>query len=388
MRMKRSFSLFMALLLAVLIAACQNAGAAEDASGQETSTAVAEQAGAAGTGSADMESTDTEPTSAAESEEAVSIEGKQTGAAEGNGKLLVAYFSWADNAALAEDVDAVASPSVIPPGNVQQLAGWVQEETGGDLFSIRVTEPYPSGWDECLSRANEERGSGARPELVENVEDMEQYDTVFLGYPNWWYGVPMALLSFLEQNDLTGKQVYLFCSHGTGGLANSVELITEAAPDAVISDDIFDCYEEEAASSREEIQSWVRELGFGRSDDREMNAQTRRISVQFGENMVIYELNDGTAADSLYEQLPLTVEAEDYSTNEKIFYPPQALDTSDSPLAQAGAGTLAYYEPWGDVVFFYGSYNGNSSLFELGQAVSGGELVGEMTGTITMEAVE
>lgn len=190
---------------------------------------------------------------------------------EGEGSnILVAYFSWADNAVLAEDVDAVASPSVIPPGNVQQLAGWVQEETGGDLFSIRVTEPYPSGWDECLSRANEERGRGARPELVENVEDMEQYDTVFLGYPNWWYGVPMALLSFLEQNDLTGKQVYLFCSHGTGGLANSVELITEAAPDAVISDDIFDCYEEEAASSREEIQSWVRELGFGRNDDREM----------------------------------------------------------------------------------------------------------------------
>ena len=59
--------------------------------------------------------------------------------------------------------------------------------------------------------------------------------------------MPMALLSFLEGNDLSGKQVYLFCSHGTGGLANSVELITEAAPDAVISDNIFDCYEEEAA---------------------------------------------------------------------------------------------------------------------------------------------
>lgn len=61
--------------------------------------------------------------------------------------ILVAYFSWADNAILAEDVDAVTSPSVIPPGNVQQLAGWVQEETGGELFSIRVTDPYPSDWD-------------------------------------------------------------------------------------------------------------------------------------------------------------------------------------------------------------------------------------------------
>lgn len=70
----------------------------------------------------------------------------------------------------------------------------------------------------------------------------------------------MALLSFLEENDLSGKQVYLFCSHGTGGLANSVELITEAAPGAAISDNIFDCYEEEASSSEEEIRAWVNDL--------------------------------------------------------------------------------------------------------------------------------
>ncbi len=120
----------------------------------------------------------------------------------------------------------------------------------------------------------------------------------------------------------------------------------------------------------------------------EPESTSRQITVQFGENTVVYQLNDGTAADSLYEQLPLTIEVEDYSNNEKIFYPPQALDTSDSPLAQAGAGTLAYYEPWGDVVFFYGSYNKNSSLFELGQVLSGGELISEMAGTITIEAVE
>ena len=79
---------------------------------------------------------------------------------------------------------------------------------------------------------------------------------------------------------------------------------------------------------------------------------------------------------------------EDFSTNEKIFYPPQELDISDSPLAQSGAGTLAYYAPWGDVVMFYGDYNENSSLYELGQVVSGGELVGQMSGTITIAAAE
>ena len=316
-------------------------------------------------------------------------EPQQPSAAGGN--ILVAYFSWADNAILADDVDAVASPSVVPPGNVQQLAGWVQDETGGDLFSIRVTDPYPSDWDECLARANEERGDNARPELVENVENLDRYDTVFLGYPNWWYGVPMALLSFLEQNDLSGKDVYLFCSHGTGGLANSVELITEAAPDASLSGNIFDCYEEEASSSEEEIRAWVNELGYSRpagQNEEAPAAGPRQISVQFGENTVVYELNDGTAADSLYALLPLTIQVEDYSTNEKIFYPDQALDTSDSPLAQAGAGTLAYFEPWGDVVFFYGDYNENPGLFVLGQVVSGGEQVSQMSGTITIEMVQ
>lgn len=123
-------------------------------------------------------------------------------------------------------------------------------------------------------------------------------------------------------------------------------------------------------------------------DSKEPGNTARQILVQFGENAVTYELNDGTAAASLYEQLPLTIEVENFNTNEKIFYPPHQLDTSGSPLAQSGAGTLAYYAPWGDVVMFYGDYSANSSLYELGQVISGGELVSQMSGTITVTAVE
>lgn len=177
--------------------------------------------------------------------------------------VLVAYFSWADNAVIDGEVDAVASPSVTAPGNVQQLAQWISERTGGDLFSIQVTEPYSSDWDACLERANQERAEDARPELTASVEQMERYDTVFLGYPNWWYGVPMALLSFLEENDLSDKQVYLFCSHGTGGLASSVEQIDEALPDSTaLSENIFDVYEEDAASSQQDILAWLEERGY------------------------------------------------------------------------------------------------------------------------------
>lgn len=381
--MRRIGSLFMALTLILSLAACGSTE--EGTSGSESSVSVSGQETPASGSTEDAES----DTDTAETAEETAAAG-DTEESSQDSRILVAYYSWADNAVLAEDVDAVASPSVIPPGNVQQLAGWVQEATGGDLFSIQVTDPYPSDWDACLERANQERGNDARPELAANVENMDQYDVVFLGYPNWWYGVPMALLSFLEQNDLSGKEVYLFCSHGTGGLANSVSLITEAAPGAVISDNIFDCYEEDASSSQENIQNWVAELGYAGTDSAETEADdmARQIAVQFGDNTVIYELNDSTAADSLYTQLPLTVEVEDYSTNEKIFYPPQELDTGDAPTAQSGAGTLAYYAPWGDVVMFYDAYSPNASLYELGQAVSGGELVGQMTGTVTIDIAE
>lgn len=282
--MRRIGSLFMALTLILSLAACGSTE--EGTSGSESSVSVSGQETPA-SGSAEDAESDADTAETAE-ETAAAGDAEESSQ---DSRILVAYYSWADNAVLAEDVDAVASPSVIPPGNVQQLAGWVQEATGGDLFSIQVTDPYPSDWDACLERANQKRGNDARPELAANVENMDQYDVVFLGYPNWWYGVPMALLSFLEQNDLSGKEVYLFCSHGTGGLANSVSLITEAAPGAVISDNIFDCYEEDASSSQENIQNWVAELGYAGTDSAETEADdmARQIAVQFGDNTVIYE---------------------------------------------------------------------------------------------------
>ena len=384
--MKKLLTPLMALALAMVFTACQAApnssvlSSPAPSESSQLSSAVEE--GAASSQLA-------EP-SEAPAESSALENSSETGE---NGGVLIAYFSWAENAVLEEGVDAMTSPSVSDPGNVQQLAGWIQEETGGELFSIQVTDPYPSDWDACLERANEERGQDARPALVEpQVENLEQYDTVFLGYPNWWYGVPMALLTFLEENHLSGKDVYLFCSHGTGGLARSVEIITEAVPEANISDNIFDCYEEDAPASQGDIQAWVGELGFSQpqntTETEEENVETSQISVTCGDLQVVYALNDSPAAQGLLSQLPLTVEVENFSTNEKVFYPPQELDTTDTPLAVGGAGTLAYYAPWGDVVLFYDSFSANSSLFELGEAVSGVENIGQMSGTITVETVE
>lgn len=258
--MRRWMAVTLAALMVLSLAACtggqqeeQSAAAETTEQGQEVSSEDAEQSQTASV---------EEPTSTEQQpEDSTSAEQQPTSEQESG--VLVAYFSWADNAVIDGEVDAVASPSVTAPGNVQQLAQWVSERTGGDLFSIQVTEPYSSDWDACLERANQERAEDARPELTASVEQLERYDTVFLGYPNWWYGVPMALLSFLEENDLSDKQVYLFCSHGTGGLASSVEQIDEALPDSTaLSENVFDVYEEDASSSQQDILAWLEELGY------------------------------------------------------------------------------------------------------------------------------
>ena len=188
-------------------------------------------------------------------------DGNETSTEDGNGKVLVAYFSWAENA-VQDDIDAMTSASVKAPGNVAQLASWIAEETEGELFSIQVTEPYPADWDGCLNRANKEKSENARPELVRTVEDVENYDVIFLGFPNWWYSCPMAIFSFIEGYDFSGKQIYLFCSHGTGGLARSVRDIADALPDSNISQNVFDAYAEDTADSRSEIEEWIKEIGF------------------------------------------------------------------------------------------------------------------------------
>lgn len=179
-----------------------------------------------------------------------------------HGKILIAYFSWAENA-VQDNIDAMTSPSVSAPGNVAQLASWISGETGGDLFSIKVSDPYPADWDGCLNRANKEKADGTHPALSKKLDNIEEYDTVFLGYPNWWYSCPMAIYSFLDEYDLSGKQVNLFCSHGTGGLAGSVKDITAALPKGTtVSDNVFHIYQDDTSAAQNDVLDWLKELGY------------------------------------------------------------------------------------------------------------------------------
>lgn len=185
----------------------------------------------------------------------------------GESNILIAYFTWADNTHVEnpEEVDGSlsTSASVLAPGNAAIVASYIRDAVGGETLSIVVAEPYPSDYDECLDRAADKKAQNARPELVGRVENMDEYDIVFLGYPNWWYTVPMAIFSFLESYDLSGKTIIPFCAHGTGGLASSVRDIAAALPeDVTLIDNAFGVYRPDTLSCRPEVNEWLLELGF------------------------------------------------------------------------------------------------------------------------------
>lgn len=155
---------------------------------------------------------------------------------------LVVYFSRAENIDFDADVDAVTSASINldesgnPIGNLCLLAEYISEETGADVFSIRTVDLYPSGYNDTTDLATEEKNQNARPALSSHVENMDDYDVIYLGYPNWWGTLPMPVATFLEEYDFTGKTIIPFASHEGSGLGSGVTMIKDLCPGAKVLD--------------------------------------------------------------------------------------------------------------------------------------------------------
>ncbi|WP_373073425.1 cyclophilin-like fold protein [Sulfurimonas sp.] len=113
-----------------------------------------------------------------------------------------------------------------------------------------------------------------------------------------------------------------------------------------------------------------------------------KISIESNGEVTIFELNNSNASKDLLAQLPMNIEVENYSHNEKIFYPPKKLSTSNTPMANAKNGTLAYYAPWGDVVMFYKDFGSVSGLYELGRCIENCENIKNMSGIIEIKVLK
>ena len=163
-----------------------------------------------------------------------------TGSTSSNTRVLIAYFTVLEDVKTSDN-DAIAGASIVVKdsekmGNTEYVAGLVQKTIGGDLFRIETKDAYPLEHETLVDQAAEEQEKELRPELSNHVENFEQYDTVILGFPNWWGDLPMPVYSFLEEYDFTGKTIIPFCSHGGGRFGQSLTAISKLAPEAVMGE--------------------------------------------------------------------------------------------------------------------------------------------------------
>lgn len=314
-------------------------------------------------------------------------EGSETFANQVAGKsgsnILIAYFTWAENTQVENpdevDVDATTSASVRLPGNAAQIAAWIQQKAGGDLFPIIVSEPYSSDYDECLDRAANEKAE-TRPELVNHVDNMDEYDVIFLGFPNWWYTAPMAIFSFIEEYDFSGKTIVPFCTHGTGGLAGSIEDITATLPDSAEILEPIGIYRPDVDSAQPVINEWLEGLGFedGEKASNMADGERKLRMIVDGQEIAI-TLYNTPAANALYDLLPLELTFEDFNGIEKISYLSEELPTDGEPDGcDPDVGDLCLYAPWGNLSIFYQDFRYSESLIMLGHVDSGMDIVSSM----------
>ena len=145
--------------------------------------------------------------------------------ASAQGKILVAYFS-----RTGEEYGV----GNITKGNTAILAEIIAKQTGGDLFEIKTVQSYPTSYDECTKIASREKATKARPELSTKISNLNDYDTIFIGYPIWYGDAPMAIYTFLESYDFSGKNIIPFCTHGGSGLSSTDQSITLICPKSKI----------------------------------------------------------------------------------------------------------------------------------------------------------
>lgn len=156
-------------------------------------------------------------------------------------KSLVVYFSWS--------------------GNTENVAKSIQSQTNSDIFQITPVTPYSEDYNTVLDVAREEQRNNARPAISGSVENIDAYDVVYVGFPNWWGDMPMILYTFFDTYDLSGKTVALFCTSGGSGLSNTVNEVNTLEPDATVTQGLH-ISGSRASDPDDAVRDWLREIGL------------------------------------------------------------------------------------------------------------------------------
>lgn len=179
-----------------------------------------------------------------------------------HGKVLVAYFSVPET----DGVDASSEASRVSVGgkmmgNTQYVASVIGEATGGELFEIKTTHIYPGSHKALIDAAKVEIDNNTRPKLSTHIKNLKDYDVVFIGFPNWWYDMPMPLYSFFDEYDFSGKTVIPFCTHGGSRFSDAIKTIRKLEKGATVLDG-YAIARDRVPESKDGVLKWLERIGM------------------------------------------------------------------------------------------------------------------------------
>lgn len=272
-------------------------------------------------------------------------------------KSLVAYFS--------------------VTGNTKSLAEKIALLSGSDIFEIIPETPYTSddinySNDNCRANA-EQHDDSARPQISQKLENFEDYDVIFLGYPIWWGTMPKIINTFIESYDFSGKTVIPFCTSGGSGISASVSALESSLPDAEIKTGLRGS----SSSADSVITDWFTQNGFEKDND---TSEKYKILLSWDTGSAEMSLYDNQTAKDLYSRLPLEVSIEDYNGTEKIIrFDDKLEEDSTAKGLEPTAGDVAVYAPWGNIAVFYKPFGYSDDLIKLGKVENGLDALSEIS---------
>lgn len=241
-----------------------------------------------------------------------------------HGNVLVAYFSRFGNTDYPDDIDASTSASVVLDGEkrygtTEYIAGIIRQSVGGKLHLIETKESYSENFDEVREKNHDEMDKNYLPPLKESDLDISKYDTVFIGYPVWATDVPQAVLSFLDEYDLSEKTVIPFCTHDGYGSGSSYETVEKASHAGKFLDGLA-VEAEDVPSAQETVVNWLDSIGInsnGVAGQKESASQGETaIKISIGDKVLDGVIYDTALAQEIKSKFPLTVSMSGYGGRE------------------------------------------------------------------------
>lgn len=272
----------------------------------------------------------------------------------GNGRYLVLYASRTNN--------------------TERVARQIQTTLDCDILEVEPQTPYEDDYNAMLERSQEELAAirqGNYPAIKTTLENFDNYDIVFIGYPIWYSSMATPMQAFLHEHaaKLAGKRIALFATSGSSGISTSVSEARNLCPDATVIDRTLLLTSSTLSQMENRVTEWLDGIGAGREEPETPDVSSLNVNITVGDRTITATMEDNAAARDFLSRLPLEITLNDYNnTTEKIFYPDPALTTEGVTRGCAPTpGDIIIYAPWGNVAIFCKSWSHSNDLIKIGR---------------------